>query len=58
MRGWLYSAEEPAGEIFEGAEYDAKKAAGWVNNPGLVVLATPIPEPVKSKGGRPKKETA
>lgn len=54
MRGWLYSAEEPAGKIFEGAEYDAKKAAGWVNNPGLVVI-----EPIQpTKVGRPKKEKA
>lgn len=56
MRGWLYSAEEPAGKIFEGAEYDAKKAAGWVNNPGLVVIEAV--QPIQPKVGRPKKEKA
>ena len=71
MKGWLYSAECPEGEIFEGEGYEAKKAAGWVDTPALIgdVPADPYtPDPYhhdpytdakpKNKGGRPKKVTA
>lgn len=54
MKGWLYSVEEPEGKIFGGEDYDAAVALGWVDSPALISQIEV--EPIKNKGGRPKKE--
>lgn len=51
MKGWLYSAEVPAGKVFEGSDYVAKAAAGWVDSPALIGHEPePKPEPEKPRG--------
>lgn len=55
MKGWLYSAEEPTGKVFEGADYVSKVKAGWVDSPALIGQepAQPKGKPgPKPKGGR------
>lgn len=49
MKGWLYSAEKPEGDIFEGEDYSAKVEAGWVDSPDLIHEEKP-----KNKPGRPR----
>ena len=54
MKGWLYSADCPEGEVFEGEAYEAKKADGWVDTPALIGVEQ-VEEAPKNKGGRPRK---
>lgn len=55
MKGWLYCADFPEGEVMEGKAYEVAKASGWVDTPELIGSEI---EPPKNKGGRPRKVQA
>lgn len=59
MRGWLYSIENPEGEIFDGESYSAHVLKGWVDTPEKVGVAQPMktneePKPKGKPGRKPK----
>lgn len=54
---WIYHPKK-GGVIVTDAAHEAAHGEGWSDSPDFKVEEVPVVEPVKAKGGRPKKVTS